>query len=161
MRFAVWVRDMTRQKFPTRKIRLVGALQVLTAQAALSSAPIDAEHPIELILREEQKARKPDQNALMWVGPLADIAEQAYVNGRTYSAEVWHEQFKREYLPEEFDEELTKDGYQKWAITPKGDRVLIGSTTQLTVKGFALYLQQVEAFGASLGVMFHEHRKAA
>ena len=152
---------MSRQKFPTRKIRLVGTVQLLTAQAALANVPIDPDKPLELIIREETKIRGLDANALMWVGPLADIAAQAYVGGRTYSAEVWHEQFKREYLPEEFDEELTKEGYRKWAITPKGDRVLIGSTTQLTVRGFALYLQQVEAFGAGLGVMFRERRRAA
>ena len=150
-----------REKFPTRRIRLVGAVQLMTAQSALANVPIDADHPIEMILREEVKARKPDQNSLMWVGPLADIAEQAYVGGRTYSAEVWHEHFKREYLPEQFDEELTKEGYVKWAQLPNGDRALIGSTTQLTVKGFAMYLQQVEAYAAGLGVNFNERRLAA
>ena len=147
--------DRKREKYATRKIRLVGTVQVLTAQAALANVPIDSENPIELTLREEVKARKPDQNAQMWSGVLFDIAAQAYVGGRTYSAEVWHEQFKREYLPEEFDEALTKEGYRKWDITPKGDRVLIGSTTELTVRGFALYMQQVEAYASNLGVMFH------
>lgn len=156
---------MKRQPFTTRKIRLVGEQQRETAIAMLRSLPIDPVKPLELVAREEIKARKLDQNAAMWAGPLRDIAEQAYVNGRTYSSEVWHEHFKSEYLPEEFDPELCKEGYRKWDYTPAGNRILVGSTTQLTVKGFALYLQQVEAFGASLGVQFHanpnEARRAA
>jgi hypothetical protein len=146
---------MKRQKFPTRTITLVGHQQLDTALHLLPHLPLDAEHPLELVVREKQKARKPDQNALYWAGPLRDIAEQAYVQGRTFSAEVWHEHFKREFLPEEYDEELCKEGYRKWDCTPAGERVLVGSTTQLTVKGMALYIQQVEAFGANLGVQFH------
>ncbi|MDE2106641.1 MAG: recombination protein NinB [Patescibacteria group bacterium] len=147
-----------REKFPTRTIRLVGDQQLATALALLPHVPLDAAKPLELIIREEAKPRKLDQNALMWVGPLADIAAQAYVEGRTYSAEVWHEHLKELYLPEEFDPELTKDGYQKWDYTPAGKRILVGSTTQLTVKGFAQYLTQVEAFGASLGVLWSPRR---
>ncbi len=146
---------MKREKFTTRRIRLVGKAQIETAIALLPHLPLDADKPLELLIREEVKARKPDQNSAMWAGPLADIAEQGYVLGRTYSAEVWHSHFKALYLPEEFDLELTKDGYQKWDYTPAGDRVMVGSTTQLTVKGFAQYLTQVEAFGANIGVQFH------
>lgn len=155
--------QLDRAPYPPRKIRLVGDLQRESAIAAIRNAPIDADKPLECVIREEVKARKPDQNALMWVGPLRDIAEQGYVEGRTFSAEVWHEHFKREYLPEEFDPELCKDGYRKWDYTPKGERVLVGSTTDLTVRGFALYLKQVEAYAQmELGVQFHANpRKAA
>lgn len=148
---------MKREKFNPRTIRLIGAVQRDAALAALTHAPIDPEHPLEILIREEKKTRRLDQNALMWVGPLADIADQAWVEGRRFSAEVWHEHFKREYLPEDDDPErgdLTKDGYRKYDVTPAGERVLVGSTTQLTVKGFARYLTQVEAEGASLGVQF-------
>jgi NinB protein len=144
-----------RQPFTTRKIRLVGETQRATLHALIDNLPLDDQKPLEAVIQEEKKARKPDQNSLMWVGPLADIAEQGYVNGRTYTTAVWHEHFKAEYLPEEFDQELCKDGYRKYDYTPTGERVLVGSTTQLTIKGFALYLQQIEAFGANLGVMFH------
>lgn len=156
---------MKREQFKTRLIRLVTELQRETAIAMIRNLPLDAKHPIEIVVREEIKGRKPDQNALMWAGPLKDIAEQAYVNGRTFTAEVWHEHFKREYLPEEFDAEWCKEGYQKWDYTPAGDRVMVGSTTDLTIKGFALYLTQVEADGANLGVQFsarpNELRRAA
>lgn len=146
---------MNRDKYPTRTVRLVGQQQLEMAARILSGAPLDSQKPLEFVLREEPKVRKLDQNALMWVGPLEDIAKQAYVEGRTFSAEVWHEHFKELYLPEDFDPELTREGYQKWDYTPGGTRVLIGSTTQLTIKGFAQYLEQVMAFGAGLGVLFH------
>ena len=146
---------MTRDKYPTRKVLLRTQAQRDTAMRVLQNAPLDDAKPLEFVLREEVKARKLDQNALMWVGPLADIAEQAYVDGRKFSAEVWHEHFKREHLPEEFDPEQCKEGYRKWDYLPSGDRVLVGSTTDLTVAGFARYLGKVEADGANLGVEYH------
>lgn len=153
-----------REKFPTRRILMRTESQRRAAHAMIDSMPLDDDKPLELIGREEAKTRKLDQNALYWVGPLADIAEQAYHQGRTYSAELWHETYKRLYLPEEFDAELCKEGYVKWAYTPSGDRICVGSTTQLTVKGFAQYLTQVEADGANMGVVFHTNpreRRAA
>lgn len=130
------------------------------AHTILNCVPLDPDKPIEFILREEQKQRKLDQNALMWVNQLADISAQAYIEGRTYSAKVWHEHFKELYLPEEHEDGITKEGYRKYDYTPGGKRVLVGSTTQLTVRGFALYLTQIDAFGASLGVMFSAGRSA-
>lgn len=150
-----------RQPFPTRRIRLAGETQRQAAHAMIDSMPLDADKPLELIGREEVKTRKLDQNALYWAGPLADIAEQAYHQGRTYSAELWHETYKRLYLPEEFDAELCKEGYRKWDYSPSGDRICVGSTTQLTIKGFAQYLTQVEADGASMGVVFHTRERRA
>ena len=150
---------MKREKYPTRKIRLVGNIQLETAIAILRSSPLDANNPLEMVLREEVKPRRVDQNSLMWSCQLKCIAEQAYVNGRTYSAEVWHTHFKEMFLPETFQSpehqaEIAKEGYRKYDISPSGKRILVGSTTELTVKGFAIYLQQVEAFGANLGVIY-------
>ena len=140
--------------YPRRIIRIIGKAQKELCKTLIENLPIDLDKPICVTIGEEVKIRKPDQNALMWAGTLKDIANQAYVEGRTYSAEVWHELFKREFLPNEYDPELTKEGYRKWDIDPKGFPILIGSTTQLTVKGFAQYLTQIEAHGASLGVEF-------
>ena len=122
--------------------------------ALVRNLPIDPLRPVEVVAREEVKARKPDQNAALWAGPLRDISEQAWLDGRQFSTEVWAQYFKRQLLPENFDSELTMEDYSKWAIDPAGDRVLIGSTTQLTVKGHAQYREAIEAFGASLGVLF-------
>ena len=152
---------MSRQKFPTRQIMLRTVQQRGIVMALLPNLPLDEANPIEVIIREPVKARGMDQNALMWVGPLADIAAQAWVDGRQFSADVWHEHFKREYLPEEFDPELTKEGYRKWDYTPAGERVLIGSTTKLTKRGFSQYLEQIEADGAGMGVQFGARRMAA
>ena len=90
----------------------------------------------------------------MWVGPLADIAAQAWYNRKQYSALVWHDTYKRLYLPEEFDPELTLEGYRKWDFDREGIPVLVGSTTQLTKRGFAIYLEQIYADGAQMGVEF-------
>lgn len=148
---------MSRSKFNTRTIRLVSPQQIHTAVALIPNLPVDPDRPLEIVIREEKKVRSMDANSRMWAGPLKDIAEQAWVSGRQFSAEVWHEHMKREYLPEDDDPEihiLAKDGYRKWDIDPAGNRILVGSTTQLTKIGFARYLQQVEAFGSNLGVQF-------
>jgi len=144
----------------TRIIILVGQPQKDLAKAAIDNLPTDPQ--MEVVIRPVTKARSLDQNALMWSGPLRDIEQQAWVEGRQYSAEVWAEYFKRQYLPDENVmpvEQLSlrvknAETYHKWAIDPGGNRVLIGSTTQLTQFGFSEYLQQVEAHGASLGVLF-------
>ena len=150
---------MTRHPIPTTTIRLVGEVQRAAAIARIANLPVDPVKPIEVVFREEKKARTLDANARMWAGTLKDISEQAWVGGRQFSAETWHEFFKREFLPEDIDpsiDVLVKDGYRKWDVDPKGQRVLIGSTTQLTVKGFCRYLEQIECYGAELGVMFSE-----
>ena len=146
---------MERQKFQTSKILLRTESQRDAHIARVMNAPLDGENPLEALLREEEKPRRQDHNAAMWAGPLRDIEQQAWLDGRTFKADVWHEHFKREFLPEEYDSELCLEGYRKWDYLPTGERVLVGSTTQLKKKGFALYLLQVEAFGASLGVIYH------
>lgn len=143
-----------RNRFATRTF-LVSSEQVRdNLLAAVRNIPIDAKKPLQVLIREEVKARGLDANARMWAGPLKDIASQAWIEGKQHSAEVWHHFFKRELLPEEFDAELCKEGYVKYEYDPGGERVLIGSSTQLTVKGFAEYMTAIEAFGANLGVQF-------
>ena len=145
---------MKRQKYPRRVFAIRSNRELEQAQFVIRNIPVDPESPIQITVSEEVKARKPDQNALMWAGPLKDIAHQVYLDGRTYTPELWHEYFKKEYLPEEYDPELCKEGYQKWDYDPSGDRVCIGSTTELTIKGFSQYLEQIYAFGADQCVQF-------
>ncbi len=151
---------MNRPPFQQRTFRLADREVVRRMVALIENLPVDAARPLEVVVREEKKARKLDQNALYWAGPLRDIAEQAWVQGRQYSAEVFHEHFKREFLPDpdraDCDLSHVKDGFSKWSTTPGGICVLIGSTTGLTVRGMAAYLEQVYAYGESLGVQFSE-----
>jgi hypothetical protein len=150
---------IARPRFATRTIVIIGESQKALALAMIENLPIDPVRPLEVSAREVVKNRSLDANAAMWAGPLRDIAEQAWVQGRQYTAEVWHEHFKREYLPEEFEEDLCRAGYRKWDYLPNGERVLVGSTIKLTARGFALYLQSVEAFGAGMGVQFSDYER--
>ena len=145
-----------RTEYLTKTIRLIGKLQIDTAINAIQNAPIDSDKPLEVIIREEQKGRSLSANALMWAGPLNDIANQAWVHGRQYSALIWHEYFKEKFLPDFPDLTQVKEGYRKYEETPDGKRILIGSTQKLTKHGFSLYMEQIYAYGAELGVRFTE-----
>lgn len=148
---------MSRAPISPRSFLLRSNAQVNALQALIPRLPLDDERPIEVLIREKPIQRTPSQNALMWVGPLKDMQEQGFHEGRQYSDEMWHYVFKVMYLPEDDDPELSvlvKDGYKKWDYAPNGDRLLVGSTTQLTKKGFSQYIEQMYAHGASMGVMF-------
>ncbi len=94
-----------------------------------------------LTLTARLKKRTPEQNRRYWGrGVLAQIAEQATVNGKLYSAKVWHEQFKRMFIG--FDE------------LPNG-QIIGKSSTGLTTAEFCDFCTQVEAYAAQeLGVRF-------
>lgn len=149
-----------RTEYLAKTIRLVGKTQIDTAINAIQNAPIDIERPLEVIIREEQKSRSLSANALMWAGPLNDIATQAWVHGKQYSALIWHEYFKEKFLPDFPDPKQVKEGYMKYEETPDGRRVLTGSTNKLTKHGFSLYMEQIYAYGAELGVRFSEADQA-
>ena len=144
-------------EFKAQTIRLIDQRSKDIAVAKLQNAPVGED--LEMVLRLTPKQRGLDANAHLWAGPVRDIAEQAFIGGRLYSAETWFEQFKREYLPEDDDPELdtlvkNPETYHKWDYTPKGDRILIGSSTQLTKRGFAIFTEQIVAFGSDMGVKF-------
>lgn len=122
---------------------------------AVRHLPVDVLRPLEIVIQEHQPKRGESQNALYWA-LLNEIAAVPW-GGYQYSAETLHEYMKRELLPEDEpkpDPTEVREGYVKWAYDPAGQRVLVGSTTMLTVKGFANMINGVEAFGASLGVQF-------
>lgn len=153
------MKQRKRPKFESRTFRLVHDEAANRAMSLIPNLPIDPVNPLVITVAEEEKPRTKDQNALMWANQLTDIANQAYLNGRQFSKDAWHYYFKLQYLPEEYDPELCLKGYRKWDYAPNGDRLLVGSTTQLKVKGFSEYLTQIEAFGAGLGVIFTEGRQ--
>lgn len=145
---------MNIKSFQPRIIDLKSPSQRNALQSLIPNLPVNQDEWLRVTIEPFVKPRKDSQNRLMWKCQLGDIAEQAFLNGRQFSKDAWHYYFKQQFLPEEYDRELTKKGYKKWDYTPDGERILVGSTTQLTVKGFSQYLTQIEAFGASLGVMF-------
>ena len=95
------------------------------------------------VLTVTRRKRTSRQNRRYWgKGVLAQIAEQAVVNGRQYDAETWHEQFKRMFIGVE---EL-----------PDGS-VRGKSSTSLSTSEFSAFCDQVEAYAASeLGVTFYD-----
>lgn len=95
------------------------------------------------VLTISKRKRTKPQNRRYWgKGVLAQIAAQAAVNGRLYSAENWHEQFKRQFIGVE---EL-----------PNG-QVIGMSSTELDTAQFSEFCAQVEAYAAAeLGVTFYE-----
>jgi len=141
--------------FAKRTIYLKGEQQRETLLALVRNLPVDDKNPLQVTIQEETKQRGLSANAYYWV-MLGQAAEQAWLEKRRYSAEAWHELAKREFLPEEYDPELCLKGYRKWETLPGSDkRILVGSTTMLTVKGMALHIEQLHALGGSLGVQFH------
>lgn len=108
--------------------------------------------PLEVRVSVYKAKRSNEQNALMWV-LLTQIAEQAWVAGRQFAAEVWNEHFKRELLPEE-----TARGVKKWRALPNGDRELFMSTSDLNTSEMSTYVEMLQAKAAvELGVIFNEY----
>lgn len=96
-----------------------------------------------LVLTVSLRKRTPKQNRRYWGrGVLAQIAEQATVGGKLYSAETWHEVFKRQFIG--VDE------------LPNGE-VIGKSSKTLTTAEFCNFCDQVEAFACTdLGVVFYD-----
>ena len=134
-------------KFQTRRFVIRSDVQ----REAICALAIHAPEGTEVIFREEVKQRGLDQNGLYWLR-LGEIAEQAWFNGKQYDKDCWHEYCRRYVMP---DEIITKDGEirSKFQETPDG-RLTVISTTKLERRCFSEYITAVEAFGASLGVMF-------
>lgn len=128
-------------------------LQSLAAFLKANAGPMAKQgQPLEVRVSVHKAKRSSEQNSLMWV-LLTQIADQAWVAGRQFDAEVWHEHNKRELLPEE-----TARGVKKWDYLPNGDRVLAMSTTDLDVSEFSTYLEKLQAKAAvELGVIFNDY----
>lgn len=96
-----------------------------------------------LVLTIKLRKRTAPQNRRYWGrGVLAQIAEQATVNGKLFSAETWHEQFKRQFIG---------------VIELPSGEVIGKSSKDLSTAEFSEFCQQVEAYAATgLGVTFYE-----
>jgi hypothetical protein len=95
------------------------------------------------VLSVSRRKRTPAQNRRYWgKGVLAQVAEQATVNGKLYAPEVWHEQFKRQFIG---------------VIELPNGQVVGKSSTELNTAEFCAFSDQVEAYAATeLGVTFYD-----
>lgn len=95
------------------------------------------------VLTVTRRKRTKPQNRRYWgKGVLAQIAEQAVVDGRLYPAEVWHELFKKKFI----------------GLVELPDGSFIGkSSRDLTTTQFSEFCTAVEAYAAQeLGVTFYD-----
>lgn len=99
------------------------------------------------VLTISRRKRTKPQNRRYWgQGVLAQIAAQAAVNGRLFPAEVWHEQFKRQFIG---------------VIELPSGEVIGKSSTELDTAQFSEFCGQVEAYAATeLGVTFYDLESA-
>lgn len=111
---------------------------------ANAKACADKGTPLRVILTSEEQKRNPEQNRRLWGHLYKQIAEQAWINGRQYDAEVWHEMLARKFgVCDDFE-------------LPTGEVVVVRrSTTKMSVHEFTEYMDRVEAYAATeLGVVF-------
>lgn len=97
----------------------------------------------ELIIRPAKVSRSQQQNKRYWA-ILGEIAELE-VDGRKYTAEVWHEYFKGKFI-----------GLEEIALPSGKSLVRPISSTTLDVPAFADYMTQVEAWAAQRGLLVPE-----
>ena len=109
--------------------------------------------PLRVIVTEEEMDRLDDQ-IKYYFGPLMkQITEQAWIAGRQYSKEVWHEHFAKLFLPA--TELQLPDG----EIVLKRGSIARG---KISIKKMTTFLQEVEAYaGAELGVVIEDERVPA
>ena len=134
--------DHERGEFVNQTLQLYNPQQahvVLADLWPLIKATLTAGKRLQLTVKPEKRSQA--QNRRYWgQGVLAQVAAQAVVGGKLYSAEVWHEQFKRMFIG--FDE------------LPNG-QIIGKSSTGLTTAEFCDFCTQVEAYAAQeLGVRF-------
>ncbi len=96
--------------------------------------------PLGVMVAEHKARRSNPQNRLYWA-VLNEIAANAWIDGRQYSAEAWHELYKRRFIGLE---EL-----------PDGSTAGI-STATLSVPEFSEYVERVmqsaaEELGVTIG----------
>lgn len=111
---------------------------------ANAKAFADRGEPLRIMLTSEEQRRNVEQNKRLWGYVYKTISEQAWVNGRRFDADVWHEMLARKF------------GVCDDVTLPDGEVVVVRrSTTKMSVKDFADYMNQVEAYAAAeLGVVF-------
>jgi hypothetical protein len=139
-----------------REFVLTGpSVGVILVNFLKSNAPafLDRGTPLRVIVTEEEMDRLDDQIAY-YFGPLMkQVCAQAWIEGRQFSKEVWHEHFATLFLP--FTELTMPDGE---IVIKRGSL----SRGKISVKKMNVFLLEVEAYaGQELGVVFEDVRGIA
>lgn len=102
--------------------------------------------PFRIILTTDSAKRNELQNRRYWGYLLKHISDQAWVNGKQFDKDIWHEYMARKF------------GVLEELILPDGEIITRRkSTTQMTVSEFGEYMENVEAYAAmNLGVTFEQ-----
>jgi hypothetical protein len=110
-----------------------------------AKAFIDRGTPLRLVITTEERRRTKEQNARYWSDAvLGAIAAQAWIDGRQYNEETWHEALAERFCPRV---EFTLPDGQIFSRRK--------STSEMTVKEFSEFVQHVEVYAATqLGVEF-------
>jgi len=116
--------------------------------AHIQSIDMGVKPIMDVSIKPFVKQRSTAQNSLQWVSMLADFSLQGIMRGRKYDCDTWHEFLKRAFLPEQFEQGITMEGYVKWRELPDGTLQCIGSTKKLTTVGIGQYWDRCYAFGA-------------
>lgn len=114
-----------------------------------AKAMADQGQPLEVRVSVWKPKATDAQRALIWI-INEQIAQQAWVAGRRFDAECWHEKAKQDLLPEE-----TSRGVKKWRLLPNDGRVLNMSTENLNRAEKTEYIDALLAWAADLGVEVH------
>lgn len=119
-----------------------------------ASAMVEQGTPLAVRVYEYVPRASDEQRALIWI-VMGQIASEAWVKGRQFDAETWHEHAKRLLLPEE-----TAKGTAKWRILPDGSRALAMGTEDLDRKEKSAYIDALLAWAAAdLGIDIHIKEK--
>lgn len=117
---------------------------VLAFVKANAKACLEKGEPLRVIVTSDERKRNAEQNRFYWGVALRDISEQAWIDGKQFDKDAWHEYFSRKF------------GVCEDLTLPDGEIITRRkSTTQMTVGEFSTYVNQVQAWAANhLGVEF-------
>lgn len=99
-------------------------------------AMADAGKPLAVSITEAKSKRSTSQNARYWA-LVTEIAEQAWIGGRQFDKDAWHELLARKF------------GVCKEITLPDGEIALVReSTGDMDVQTFSAYMTKIEVFAA-------------
>jgi hypothetical protein len=99
-------------------------------------------NPLAIEIKPEKSTRSRAQNKYYW-RLLHQLEEDAWIEGRQYTAEIWHEFLKRRFLG---------------VVDLPCGGTTAQSTSSLTVSEFQQYVTQVEVWAAqNLGIVWIDH----